>query len=237
VAEYRLRSRDALALDHQVVRFGADPEEVAVVFPPPGGERPVLVFVHGGYWQELSVWDSLFLAPAAVGHGHGFAAVGYPLAPTSSVPEIGAAVKRGVDAAARALASQGWAGRLVLAGHSAGAQLAVAVAGDPPAGTTVERLVVVSGVFDLEPLVGSTIDGALGLDDASVQSVSPLRAESGALPDTVVVVGQDETELFHCWSDCFAAHARGPGRSVEHVVVPGRHHFDVVLEATGAYLR
>ena len=48
------------------------------LFLPPaggGGLPPLLVFIHGGYWQELSKQSSLFAAPGCIQGNFAFAAI------------------------------------------------------------------------------------------------------------------------------------------------------------------
>lgn len=53
------------------------------LFPAAREGAPLLVFVHGGYWQELSKNEAAFAAHHVVSAGVSFAALGYGLAPTS----------------------------------------------------------------------------------------------------------------------------------------------------------
>jgi arylformamidase len=81
---------------------------------------PLLVFIHGGYWQELSKQESAFPAADCVAQGIAYAAIDYTLAPHAGVSGIvaecrtalswlhGHAVTLGVDAE-----------RIVVAGSSA----------------------------------------------------------------------------------------------------------------------
>ena len=93
VARYRTMSADARSRiqtwsEHA---YGPAPSHRLDMFKPPdatGHAIPVLVFFHGGYWQELSKDESSFAAPALVDAGAALAAVDYTLAPDASIPEI-----------------------------------------------------------------------------------------------------------------------------------------------------
>ena len=74
LAEYRTRS-DAISASREEVRYGPGAEQLCVLFRAPAASAPLHLFVHGGYWQELSVADSLF--PAA-----GFAFLRIPMRPS-----------------------------------------------------------------------------------------------------------------------------------------------------------
>jgi arylformamidase len=74
------------------VRYGAAERALIDYFPAPkqidGRAAGLLVFIHGGYWQELSKNESSFLAPAWHAAGFAHAVVGYTLAPQAKLSEI-----------------------------------------------------------------------------------------------------------------------------------------------------
>ena len=66
--------------------YGANVEEKLDLFLPamPANPKniPLLIFAHGGYWQQLSKDDHSFLAAAWTAAGYAFASINYGLAPT-----------------------------------------------------------------------------------------------------------------------------------------------------------
>ncbi|MFE2758047.1 hypothetical protein ACFXGA_39205, partial [Actinosynnema sp. NPDC059335] len=84
------------ALTWRELPYGADPAERVHFFPAPAPDAPLVVFVHGGYWQLLDEWSSAYGAPGLVAAGAAFAAVGYPLSPHARVARITAAVRAAV---------------------------------------------------------------------------------------------------------------------------------------------
>ena len=242
VARYRTMSADARSLiqawrEHA---YGPAPSHRLDLFKPPdaaGHAIPVLVFFHGGYWQELSKDESSFAAPALVGAGAALAAVDYTLAPDASIPEI-------VDECRRAV---GWLHhqadelgidprRIVVSGSSAGAHLAAMVAlpgWQQAAGLPadlVRAAVLVSGIYDLAPLVGTSIDIPLNLADSEVESMSPARATLDGFPRSLVCWGEVETTEFKAQSREFANGLTQAGTTCTVLEVPARNHFDVVLD-------
>lgn len=185
---------------------------------------PVLVFVHGGYWQALSAAASMYLAPGARSIGWSYAALEYTLAPAAGLPTMVQQVRHGLQLVARAVGDV----PLVLAGHSAGAHLAamVALAAAPP--VPVHRTVLVSGVFDLRPLVLTSVNEALGLDVDAAAALSPslLPVVGGA--EVTVVWGDDDTDAFEAQSVTYAAVLRSAGLEVAAFECAARHHFDIV---------
>jgi arylformamidase len=261
---YAERSRQALAsLEvRRDLRYGAGPDETLDFFPAPHPGAPLHVFFHGGYWQELAKRDSLYPALGLVPNGVSFAAVEYTLAPAASVGGIVDQARRSVAWLARDAAALGVDRRRILvSGHSAGAHLAAMVMltdweaqfGLPP--DTVVGGVLVSGVYDLEPLLATYVNDALGLDVATARALSPARllpverpsrmptapeprlpvmlrrgpAPAVALP-AVVAWGEIETAEFERQSLEFASGWAALGHPVDVFEVPGRNHFDVILE-------
>jgi len=55
------------------VRYGGSQAEVLDFFPAPVRDAPLFVFVHGGYWQELSQKESAPMAAQLLAAGFAFA--------------------------------------------------------------------------------------------------------------------------------------------------------------------
>lgn len=214
------------------LRYGPGADELLDLFVPADAVRPVplVVFLHGGYWQEGSRADAGFAAPGLGRAGVALAVPEYTLAPAASVAAI-------TDQACRAVAwvaAEGRAlgldpARLVVAGHSAGAHLATMAALRLPAGT-MAALVLIGGVFDLEPLVGTSVNDALGLDAAEARRLSPLRHVRPGLPPALVAWGDGETDEFRRQSRELAEAWAAAGNDAAAVEVAGRHHFDLPLD-------
>lgn len=200
--------------------------------PAASGAPPLLVFIHGGYWQELSKNESSFAAADALAQGFAFAALDYTLAPAATVAAMVEECRRALRwlrAHASELGAGG--GRLVVAGSSAGAHLA-AMCALPRAGEAalVDGAVLVSGIYEVEPLVGTSINAALGLDAAAARAVSPALADLRGFPPAVVCWGAVETAEFKRQGRDFAAALRRAGTRCDDFEVPGRNHFDVILD-------
>lgn len=192
---------------------------------------PLVVYLHGGYWQDpVTKADSGYAARGLVGAGIAHAVPDYTLAPAVSVPAIAEQTTRAVRWLLGEASELGFdRNRVVLAGHSAGAQLAFMAARALPA-THIAGLVLVGGVFDLEPIVHTPINDALGLDETAARALSPVRLVRPGLPRALVILGTGETDEFRRQSAEFAAAYASAGNEVAHVEVEGRHHFDLPLD-------
>jgi arylformamidase len=231
--EYRTRSSRALACRrvHTDLRYGPGPAERLDLFPTPAPDAPLQVFVHGGFWQELGKPFASFVAADFLDRGVAFAALGYGLAPVYRLDEIVAMVRRAVWWLARNAPRFGVdPARIHLSGSSAGAHLAAMalLPGWVPDGRAPADLIagvtLLSGVYDLAPLLGSYVNDALALTEADVRRNSPLGRLPSRLPPTVIARGEIETDEFVRQHSALVA--AFPGRAVE-VVAAGRNHFDL----------
>jgi arylformamidase len=238
LAEYAARSRwahERLTVDRDL-RYGPGAVEAIDLFrPATAGPVPLVAYVHGGYWQELSRAESAFAAAGLVDAGAALAVVGYGLAPRYRLDAIRAMTGRAVDwLLARAPALGADPDRVHLAGSSAGAHLvADAISGPAPAhrrrAEAAAGVILLSGIYDLTPLVGTYVNDALGLTAAAAWAASPLGRRPVALPPAVIARGADEPAGFVAQHDAVVAwwSARAP---VTPLVVTGRNHFDLVLD-------
>lgn len=194
------------------IRYGPGERAELDVFA--SGSEQVHCFVHGGYWQQLSKSSASFPAEHFVDAGVTYVAIGYDLCPALSLAEIVGQVR----AAVRWVSTEFPDAALTVSGSSAGAHLAAM------AGLTedVDRLILLSGVFDLRPLVGTDINELIGLHANDAAQLSPLLLD----PPTAqvkVVWGSNETEAFKRQSQLYATHLAVTG-----IEVPERNHFDLV---------
>jgi arylformamidase len=192
----------------------------------------LLAFIHGGYWQNLDKGDFSYLAPPFVETGIAFASLNYDLAPKVGIAEIVAQIRGAVLWLAHHAGDHGIdAGRIFLAGHSAGGHLAVmamTAEGPAPNGRLVRGACSISGVYELEPVRRSYHQDILRLDAATVRTMSPLRQVPKRAGPLILAVGGDETpEFLHQQEDLVAAWRAG-GLAVQVVDLPGRHHFSAV---------
>jgi len=202
---------------------------------------PLLVFVHGGYWQGGDKADVGFVSRPYVQAGIDVAVINYSLAPAATIEAMVAEVRQSLTWLADNAAGLGFDPRRIsLMGHSAGGHLvSMMVAGTPDnaAGMpAIDYVFPISGVFDLAPLRASSVNDALGLDEARAEALSPVAWPGPAQARVHTFVGANETQQFH-----FQSEALGQAWSVaKHDSVPGTHHFtvlDVMGDPASAYAR
>ncbi|MTI43733.1 arylformamidase [Roseibium hamelinense] len=162
----------------------------------PAQSRTAL-FIHGGYWQSLDKSSFSHMARGLCLHGFDVAVANYTLCPRTDIA--------GICREMRLLAAhlvRTWGKPLLVYGHSAGGHLtADLMATDwstfdlPP--EIADRGMPISGLFDLEPLLDTSINKALHLNARTAREASPLF---GPIPETgqfIAVVGGEESEEFH----------------------------------------
>lgn len=201
--------------------YGAGVRQRFDLFLPEGTPRGVMIFVHGGYWLAFGRESWSHLAGGAVERGWACAMPSYTLAPEARI----AAITQEIAAAVAAVAAE-VAGPVVVTGHSAGGQLSARMGcantnGLP--GSRVVRVVPISPLADLAPLMATTMNGDLRLDPAEVAAESPARLALRAGCQAHVWVGGQERPSF-LWQARTLAEEWGCGWTV----APGRHHFDVI---------
>lgn len=204
--------------------YGDHPRERLDLFPA-GPGAPLVVFVHGGYWQSLDKERFSFVASALAPLGFAVALPAYPLAPEVDVGRIVASVARSLTVAVEALSDP--PPFCIVAGHSAGGHLAAMLALRPPSQIPVAACVPISGIFDLEPLLATSLNAALGLDGPAARALSPIRQPPGQCR-LVAYVGEDETQDFLRQSRDYAGHWRGQGRQSDCIGLRNRNHYTIL---------
>lgn len=223
----------AMGGSHVQHRYGPAPnQEIDLVIPPSiGGPPPLVVYFHGGYWQELSKNESLFSAVDCLGENIAFAAVGYTLAPRAMLDEIVDECRSATESLRDNATTFGFdPERIVVAGSSAGAHLAATVALGLSDGWQPAAAALVSGIFELEPLIGTYVNDALALDLAAAHRNSPMLQNLSHFPPCIIVYGQNETPEFKRQSSDLAVELGEKGRPSQLLEIPDRNHFDVVLD-------
>jgi arylformamidase len=196
-------------------------------------EGPIVVFIHGGYWQALDGSSFSHCARGLNIHGIGVAVPTYDLCPAVTVENIIEQMR----AATCALAKLGQ--RLVISGHSAGGHLAACMLATrwPAVDAALPQDLVIaayaiSGLFDLIPLVGTSINKALRLDDASAKAVSPLfwTPPKGAGLDAMV--GERESAEYFRQSRSIVEQWGRAGVATQFGLVADANHFTAIAPLT-----
>lgn len=195
------------------------------LYPAADPAAPCLVFLHGGYWQRNArdVFACFAEGPAAAGWS--VAIPGYTLAPETSLSGIVSEIGASLDWLRERGPVHGIAGPVVLAGWSAGAQLAVLHLGHP----AVAAGLAISGVYDLAPIRDTGLNQALRLAESEIADLSPLRLPVTPKPLTLAYGTAELPSLVYDSRNLHAlrsaAHASG-----SLLPVAGADHFSILDE-------
>lgn len=217
--------------------YGADDAETLDLFVPATTARGLQVFFHGGYWSALSKNEFSYLARPFVDAGMAFASINYSLLPAVDLDTI---VRQSRDAllwlAENAARFNIDCERIFLSGHSAGAHLAAMCLGTDWNAYTqrgapaLGGACLISGIFDLAPLLHTSENSIFRLTPESVTRNSPVNHLPAARHSLVLAVGEQETQEFQLQTRTYAAACASRGISCAMLPMPGLDHFEVVSE-------
>ncbi|XP_037666250.1 kynurenine formamidase isoform X2 [Choloepus didactylus] len=224
------------------VPYGEGPGEQLDVYFPDGAPAalPFFVFFHGGYWQSGSKNTSAFMVNPLTARGVAVVVVAYDIAPKGTLDLMVEQVTRSVAfVQKRYPCNEG----IYLCGHSAGAHLAamMLLANWTQHGVTpnLKGLFLVSGIYDLEPLLYTSQNAPLRLtlEDARRNSPQLQLGTTRKQPvcpacRTLVTVGQHDSPEFHRQSREFfqALCLRGWDASFEEI--RDVDHFEIIEHLT-----
>ncbi|XP_044275822.1 kynurenine formamidase isoform X1 [Varanus komodoensis] len=213
-------------------------EKLDVYLPKEHSETfPLVLYIHGGYWQFLSKDISGFTAGPLTTHGIALAAVGYDVAPKGQLEVMVRQVRQSV-----AFAVQQYTGisGIYLLGHSAGAHLAAMVLSTDWAEfgvvPNIKGAFLVSGIYDLEPIIHTYVNDTLRMDRVVAQQNSPVRyvpkLEGRRDCQVLVAVAQHDPPEFHRQSQEYFQALRAAGWSASLLDMGDTDHFDIIEKLT-----
>ena len=211
------------------VPYGPHERQRLDIFPAGHGAAG-LVFLRGGYWKMGSKEERRFPALAWLPRRVTWIVPNYRLAPDCSLPGIVEDAENALNWVLRHADQYGIdTGRIHMVGNSAGAHLAAMVAAGP-IGQSIASITLISGLFDLVPLLDEEANDWLAMDRSLAQRMSPIRRLPSSDLSITVCVGGDESEEFKEQSITFADACRENGNPVVHFESPGQHHMSIIGE-------
>jgi arylformamidase len=210
------------------VAYGPAEREALDLFFPAGKVEGLAVFAHGGYWMAFDKSSWSHLATGALERGWAFCIPSYTLAPQARISEISPQFARAIRFAAGRVD-----GPLRLAGHSAGGHLVTRMVCEDSTlpgsvRSRIGQVVSISGLHDLRPLLRTTMNKTLRMDEVEAVAESP--ALKRPMPQCPVTcwVGSDERPEFVRQNDLLVNIWTGLGASMRGIHADGRHHFNVI---------
>jgi acetyl esterase/lipase len=166
----KLRAKHPAGID---LRYGPD-ERNRIDYFAARRDGPVLMFIHGGYWQARAKEVFSFIAEGPLAWGINVAMVGYTLAPQKPLSGIVAEIHLALNWLKSSVPMLGGdPGQLFVSGWSAGGHLTAMAMSHPAA----RGGLAISGIYDLEPMRLSYINDKLRLDEAEQRRCTPGRTD------------------------------------------------------------
>lgn len=216
-------------------RYGPRPRNLIDIFRCGRPGAPLLVFIHGGYWQRNSKEVFSCMAEGPLAHGFDVALPGYTLGPEASLTEIVAEIGSALawlrqNGPAIGIATQ----RLVVGGWSAGGHLAALACGR----SEVDAGLLISGIYDLEPIRLGVLNEKLSLSTEEVSTLSPALLRARPEIPVVIAYGEQELSELRRQSLDYAVGRSTSGLPTMLLPVPGGNHFTILdeLSAPGGVL-
>jgi acetyl esterase/lipase len=225
---------------YHVVRdlaYGSDPRQKLDLYVPDklAGPAPVLLFFYGGSWTGGSKARYFAFGQAFARKGIITAVADYRLYPQVRYPAF---VEDGAQAFAwlhaHAAGYGGDAGRIFLAGHSAGAYIAVMLAADlsylKTAGVdpaSVRGVIGIAGPYDFLPLRDDELIAIF--NGANRTETQPIHYIDGVRPPMLLATGTKDTIVSPRNTGRLAARLRSIGSPVEERQYPGIGHIGIIL--------
>ncbi|MEX0300056.1 MAG: alpha/beta hydrolase [Kordiimonas sp.] len=225
------RSKATAQLD---IPYGDGVRERFDLFFPEGKPKGLIVFIHGGYWLDFDKSSWSHLAAGSVDNGWAVCMPSYDLCPNIRIAGITKQIGAAINKAAAMIG-----GPIHITGHSAGGHLAVRMGctNTPLKAEVLNRIgniVGISGLYDLNPLMLTSMNKDLKIDEAEAASESPVLL----VPHTNITftswVGAIERPEFLRQSKLLQTAWKKHDVSVEYTEASDRHHFDVIAPLADA---
>lgn len=218
------------------VAYGPTAIEQLDIYRTAQPHAPVQIFIHGGAWRGGLAQEAAFQAEMYLAAGVHFVVPDF-----AWVQDVGGNLMTLADQVRRAVAwvythATSFGGdphRIYLSGHSSGAHLGGVVLvtdwreyGNLPS-PIVQGAVLISGMYDLQPVRLSKRSQYVRFDDATVAILSPQRHLDRLTTPLVLAYGTLESPEFQRQTRDFAAALQAAGRSVQLLVGTGYNHFEM----------
>lgn len=208
-------------------------------YPP---QKKLMVYIHGGYWQELSKEESSFAAANFQQQGLYFAVIDYTLAPDATITEIVEENRKAITWLYNNAEKFGYdPEQIYVSGSSAGAHLAMMMLQTSWSkyikgyqNNVIKGICAVSGIYDLKPLVQTYVNDPLKMSVNEADENSPLSLTLPSPAPVIIAYGENETNAFKQQSKMMADKLSSAGFNVIFKEIAERNHFNVIVDLNNA---
>jgi len=254
IQQYIDQSQQALKLaqDNSKIltnlQYGGNKDEVLDLFLPLEStktKQKLQVYIHGGYWQELSKNESSFAATNFQQQGYHFAVLNYSLAPDATLSEIVEQNRNALIWLYQHADDYGYdKNEIYLSGSSAGAHLTMMMAMTnwsnylDVSDTIIKGICAVSGIYDLTPISQTYINDPLQLTKTEISTLSPLllKTNNDYLINCKIILayGDNETKEFKRQTIAMKQFLVQNSLASTCSEIENRNHFNVILDLANA---
>jgi arylformamidase len=167
-------------------------------------------------------------ASDALAQGISFASINYTLAPQATLSHIVQQCRSAVQWLQQHSALTPCS--TVVSGSSAGAHLAAMCSTSDPNNNFITGAVLLSGVYDLRPLLHTTVNDPLQLTEDDATELSPQLHAVSPIKNVVVAWGEHETNSFKDQSRNYAQLLTEGGCNVVQYEAEERDHFNLIYD-------
>ncbi|XP_044262418.1 kynurenine formamidase-like [Tribolium madens] len=220
------------------VKYGElEKEKIDIFGTDLSNDAPILVFVHGGYWQKeyLNRATYHFLAPILHKNGIKSMFIGYELCPKVTLSQI---INEVVVATKKCLnyAKENGSKGFYLAGYSAGAHVVATLYTNLALNLSnedrnmIKSVFLIAGIYDLRELPKTCVNEPLNLSQDQAKELSPLLQNlvSGVTTKFYVISAKNDSPEFQKQAKMFNEKLQNGGLVTKWINVENVDHFDVV---------
>lgn len=226
-----------LKLSHSLARvdlpYGSGERKKLDYFYSGDAKGPLLIYIHGGYWQRGDKSMYSFVSEAFIKQGISVAVLNYNLTPSVRIGQIAPQIRKALAWCYQNANDLKFdRDQLHVTGHSTGGHLtAMMMATDwtffdnrlPT--DLVKTGIPISGVFELEPIVHTSLNEGPQMDIEEAIAESPMFIPLINNAPQLVVYGGGETSEFYRQSKDYADKFRSDERHMEVYEIPKDDHF------------
>lgn len=217
-----------------VVSYGEHPRQNYELLKVAEGHevKGLAVFIHGGFWRAMDREQSRFVAQPFLANGYDCVIAEYRLMPEFRLENLVQDTADMLSSLADNRRPYSLADNVILAGHSAGAHLAVfGLQRARQMGVSISdcSLLLLSGVFDIYPVSKTSIGDDLRMSDEEIKRWSLYDAKLELGTEPLFVAGEIETDEFKRQTIVGAQQLGSQG--VENILfVPEANHLSLMTE-------
>lgn len=215
--------------------YGETAIEAFDFYPCGVAGAPIVIFIHGGAWRNGTAETFAHLADTFVSAGAHAAILDF-----ASIDDAGGRletmaeqVRAATAFIAKSARELGGDGRIFVCGHSSGAHLSSCVLTTDWASHGLPQdvlagAILMSGMYDLEPVRRSKRSAYVRFTDETVEALSAMRRIDRIRCPVIVAHGGCESPEFQRQARDFTQALRQAGKDVRFIVVEAANHFEMM---------